>query len=148
MLPVMSRLLDRLTFRVERLLVRGAHYRLLVIAAAIGLISILGGALVVWAGTGFGDFSEAVWWAFLRLTDPGYLGDDAGTVNRIVSTVLTILGYVVFLGALVAVMTQWLDDRMERLEAGLTPATVERVAREQYGMRRPGETVYRVKADH
>jgi hypothetical protein len=27
----------------------------------------------------------------------------------------------VFLGALVAVMTQWLDDRMERLEAGLTP---------------------------
>jgi cell division protein FtsB len=31
-----------------------------------------------------------------------------------------------------------------RLAAGLSPALVERVAREQYGMRRPGETVYRV----
>ena len=113
--------MDRLTFRIERLLVRGAQYRLLVIAAAIGLISILGGAIVLWAGTGFGDFGNATWWAFLRLTDPGYLGDDVGTVNRVVSTVLTVLGYVVFLGALVAVMTQWLNERMERLEAGLTP---------------------------
>jgi cell division protein FtsB len=32
-----------------------------------------------------------------------------------------------------------------RIDAGLTPATVERVAREQYGMRRPGETVYPVE---
>ncbi len=31
-----------------------------------------------------------------------------------------------------------------RLEAGLSDGLVERVAREQYGMRRPGETVYRV----
>jgi cell division protein FtsB len=35
----------------------------------------------------------------------------------------------------------------ERLAAGLSPATVERVAREQYGMRRPGETVYRVTTE-
>lgn len=31
-----------------------------------------------------------------------------------------------------------------RINDGLSPATVERVAREQYGMRRPGETVYPV----
>lgn len=31
-----------------------------------------------------------------------------------------------------------------RVQEGLSPATVERVAREQYGMRRPGETVYPV----
>jgi cell division protein FtsB len=30
------------------------------------------------------------------------------------------------------------------VQEGLSPATVERVAREQYGMRRPGETVYPV----
>ncbi|HUG40655.1 MAG TPA: hypothetical protein VMM12_09225 [Longimicrobiales bacterium] len=117
----MARILDRLVFRIERLMVRGAQYRLLVIAAAIGVITILGGALVLWAGTGFGSFTDAMWWAFLRLTDPGYLGDDVGTVNRVTSTIITVLGYVVFLGALVAVMTQWLDERMERLEAGLTP---------------------------
>lgn len=115
------RLWDRFTYRLERLVVRGAQYRLALIAAGIGLISVLGGALVLAVGSGFDDFGAALWWAFLRLTDPGYLGDDVGTVNRIVSTVLTVAGYVVFLGALVAVMTQWLDARMERLEAGLTP---------------------------
>ena len=38
-------------------------------------------------------------------------------------------------------------DLVRRLDAGLSDALVERVAREQYGMRRPGETVYRVTAD-
>jgi cell division protein FtsB len=33
------------------------------------------------------------------------------------------------------------------LAAGLSSATVERVAREQYGMRRPGETVYPVATE-
>lgn len=32
-----------------------------------------------------------------------------------------------------------------QLERGLDPEIVERVAREQYGMRRPGERVYRVE---
>lgn len=117
----MRRLWLRLTYAVERWFVRGAQYRLLFVAAMIGLISVMGGALVRFGGTGFEDFAGSVWWAFLRLTDPGYLGDDVGVVNRIVSTALTVLGYVVFLGALVAIMTQWLDARMQRLESGLTP---------------------------
>ena len=32
-----------------------------------------------------------------------------------------------------------------RLERGLDAETVERVAREQYGMRRPGDRVYRIE---
>lgn len=118
---MLSRLWRRFTYWMERSLVRGAQYRLLLIAAALGLISVAGGVLVVALGSGFDDLSEATWWAFLRLSDPGYLGDDEGAVNRTVSTTLTVLGYVVFLGALVAVMTQWLNARMERLEMGLTP---------------------------
>jgi ion channel POLLUX/CASTOR len=112
---------DEFKFWLERQLVRGAGYRLFVIAALIGLISVVGGALALGVGTGFGDLGNAVWWAFLRLTDPGYLGDDAGTVNRVISSTLTLLGYVVFLGALVAVMTQWLNHTILRLEQGLTP---------------------------
>lgn len=112
---------DELKFRLERQMVRGAGYRLLVIAAAIGLISFVAGAVVLAAGGGFEHLGSGAWWAFLRLTDPGYLGDDIGTVNRIVSTLLTVLGSVVFVGALVAVMTQWLNARMEHLEQGLTP---------------------------
>jgi cell division protein FtsB len=38
-------------------------------------------------------------------------------------------------------------DRLEaQLDAGLSDELVETVAREQYGMRRPGETVYPVEA--
>jgi hypothetical protein len=118
---VTGRLWNRFTYWLERTVVRGAQYRLLLIAALIGIIAMFGGWAVVAAGTGFDRPAEAVWWAFLRLTDPGYLGDDVGTFNRTVSTVLTVLGYVIFLGALVAVMTQWLNSRMMRLEQGLTP---------------------------
>ena len=113
---------NRAKFLLERLVLRGAHYRLLVIAALIGVLSVLAGAVVHFAGAGVdGGFPAAVWWAFLRLSDPGYLGDDEGTITRFVSTILTVLGYVVFLGALVAIMTQWLNQRMRELEMGLTP---------------------------
>jgi ion channel POLLUX/CASTOR len=114
--------INRLKFLVERLVLRGAHYRLLVIAALIGLLSVLAGAVVHLFQAGVdGGFGDAVWWAFLRMSDPGYLGDDTGTLLRVVSTIMTLLGYVVFLGALVAIMTQWLNERMRSLEAGLTP---------------------------
>lgn len=112
---------DRAKFAIERWLVRGTWHRIAVVALLILSISLLGGLSVIVLGHGFGDLPEAVWWSFLRLSDPGYLGDDVGMFNRTVSTVLTVLGYVVFLGALVAIMTQGLNARMEKLEAGLTP---------------------------
>lgn len=118
---MLARLWNLFKFRVERLFLRGAHYRLLVIALAIGLVSIVAGGIVHRAGSDFGSAGEAYWWAFLRLTDPGYLGDDVGTLRRVVSTVVTILGYVLFLGALIAIMTQWLNQTIDKLEAGQTP---------------------------
>lgn len=124
MLPF--RVVDRIKFVVERQLVKGAGFQLLVVGGFIGLISLMGGLLVVLPGSGeFGDAGSAIWWAFLRLTDPGYLGDDIGTWQRIVSTLLTILGYVVFMGTLVAILTRWLIAKMEDLERGLTPVTLK-----------------------
>jgi hypothetical protein len=113
---------NRLKFSLERLMLRGPQYRVLLIGALIGLISIVGGTLIHVFDPGFdGSFPDAIWWAFLRLSDPGYLGDDVGAFERTVSTILTVLGYVVFLGSLVAIMTQWLNARMRELQAGLTP---------------------------
>jgi hypothetical protein len=114
--------LARTRFLLERLLLRGPQYRLLFIAAVLGLLSVLGGLLVLPSG-GFSGWPEATWWAFLRLSDPGYLGDDTGTFVRIVSTFLTVAGYVVFLGSLVAIMTQWLNSTIARLERGTTPVS-------------------------
>ncbi|ERP94717.1 hypothetical protein Q666_07325 [Marinobacter sp. ES-1] len=124
MLPF--RIVDRIKFVVERQLVKGAGFQLLVVGGFIGLISLIGGLLVVLPPAGeFKDAGSAIWWAFLRLTDPGYLGDDVGTWQRIVSTLLTISGYVVFMGTLVAILTRWLIAKMEDLERGLTPVTLK-----------------------
>lgn len=102
-------------------MLRGAQYRLLVIGLMIVCVSVSGGLVAMWGGAGFLEAGEAIWWAFLRLTDPGYLGDDEGAFRRTLSTVLTVLGYVIFLGALIAIMTQWLNEKLRNLESGLTP---------------------------
>lgn len=120
-----SRLTHPIRFMIERQFVKGAQYQLLAVVALIGLISVTGGFLAYSVESPEWEFGESVWWAFLRLTDPGYLGDDTGTVLRIVSTFLTVSGYVVFLGALVAIMTQWLNSKMDELEKGLTPVAVK-----------------------
>lgn len=110
-------------FTLERQLVKGAQYQLLVVAALIGMISIIGGLLVIPTDTPSQSLGEAVWWAFLRLTDPGYLGDDEGNWRRFISTLLTIAGYVIFLGSLVAIITTWMNRKIRHLEQGLTPVT-------------------------
>ena len=117
----MGRISDRIYYFVEQLFGRSAAWQLLAVIGAIFLISLTGG-LVVWGGSpAFDDFWASVWWAFLRLSDPGYLGDDEGVLVRSVSTVLTVTGYVVFLGALVAIMTTWLNRFMGQLLSGRSP---------------------------
>lgn len=123
MLPF--RIVDRIKFVVERQLVKGAGFQLLVVAAFIAGISLVGGILVVPLDGEFEHVGNAIWWAFLRLTDPGYLGDDVGAWQRFVSTLLTVSGYVVFMGTLVAILTRWLIARMDELERGLTPVTLK-----------------------
>lgn len=114
----MKRLIDRLFYLVESAFVRSTVFQLVGVAIVIVVISFTGGT-TVWAfSEEFQEFWPSVWWAFLRLTDPGYLGDDVGTLPRIVSTILTVLGYVLFLGALVAIMTTWLDRALTFLASG------------------------------
>ena len=119
------RLTNPFRFLIERQFVKGAKYQLLAVVALIGIISLFGGVFAYYISGPNWGFGESVWWAFLRLTDTGYLGDDEGTFRRIVSTFLTVSGSVVFLGALVAIMTQWLKSKMDELEQGLTPVAVK-----------------------
>jgi len=105
--------------------VKGAHYQLLFVAALIGVISIVGGLLVWPANEPRESLAESIWWAFLRLSDPGYLGDDEGLWRRFISTVITVLGYVVFLGSMVAIITTWMNRKIRNLEQGLTPVAAK-----------------------
>ncbi len=114
---------DRLRFSIERFLLGGVGNRLMIAAAIVLTVAVVAGGLLSLTE---GEFApdEAVWWAFLRLTDPGYLGDDEGVARRIISTVVTVLGYLLFLGLLIAILTQWLNDTIRRLESGVTPVGV------------------------
>ena len=116
-----DRLKNRLKFQIEQLLLRGAHSRLLFIASLVGMVAIGGGLVVQATDTPFDGHKTAIWWAFLRLTDPGYLGDDEGLARRVISTMLTVLGYVLFMGSLIAILTQWLNQKVHNFERGLTP---------------------------
>ena len=118
---LLDRLKNRFKFQIEQLLLRGAHSRLLFIASLVGIVAIGGGLLIQATEASFDGNRTAIWWAFLRLTDPGYLGDDEGVARRVVSTMLTVLGYVLFMGSLVAIMTQWLNQKIRNFESGLTP---------------------------
>ncbi|MFC1579639.1 hypothetical protein ACFL4N_01865 [Thermodesulfobacteriota bacterium] len=113
----------RIRFFIERMVLRGAKYQLLFLAVTIILVSVVGGGVVYIFTGDFKGMHNAVWWAFLRLTDPGYLGDDQGLFMRVVSVTLMILGYILFWGALVAIMTQWLYRTLRSLEQGTTPIT-------------------------
>ena len=117
--------MKRLRFTLERLLLRGVHYRLLAAALIVGTVAVVAGMLVRLLDPQFEELSGAVWWAFLRLTDPGYLGDDEGAVSRSVSTAVTVLGYLLFLGLLIAILTQWMNDWDSSSRGGAVRASIQ-----------------------
>ncbi len=114
-----------LAFRIERWVQRGVLFQLALMASIVVLVAAAGGVAAWLATDKFAHPGSAIWWAFLRLTDPGYLGDDEGIALRVISTIVTILGYVVFMGSLIAILTQWLAGTLRRLESGVTPIALE-----------------------
>ncbi len=118
-------LLRRAQFLLERWVQRGVVAQLILMTDLVAVVAVLGG-IAAWALTAdFDSVPTAIWWAFLRLTDPGYLGDDEGVTLRVVSTAVTVLGYVLFMGSLIAIMTQWLARTIRNLESGLTPIAMQ-----------------------
>ena len=121
---VFHRFKDRLRFLLERFLLRGLGYRLLLAAMIVVIVAIVTGELAFILAPEITEASEGIWWAFLRLTDPGYLGDDEGFFQRSISTIVTVLGYVLFLGLLIAILTQWMNQFIAKLESGVIPVAV------------------------
>ena len=122
---MISRIKNTVVFRIEQFMMRGTVARFGIVLLLIVLVSLVAGALVRQIAPGFDSIADAIWWAFLRLTDPGYLGDDQGVAKASVSTAVTVLGYILFMGALIAILVQWLGETMDRLELGLTPVALD-----------------------
>ena len=70
--------MNKLKFFLERLLLRGIWFHVLIMAFLIVFISLSAGFLAYVFTPDFGSLGKSAWWAFLRLSDPGYLGDDEG----------------------------------------------------------------------
>jgi len=120
---IQTRTVGRLRYWLERMLGGGALFQLLLAWGVVVTVALIGGFLAFTFAREDAALSEELWWSFLRLTDPGYLGDDEGTSRRVISTVLTVAGYVLFMGTLVAIMTQWLFRQMRQFELGQTPVS-------------------------
>lgn len=118
-----TRRVDNVKFWLERVVLSGTWGRVGLMAGGVAALSFVAALLVVNLEE-HQNFFEAWWWAFLRLTDSGYLGDDKGNFRRVVSTVLTVSGLAIFVGGVVAIMTQWLNETVRKLERGLTPVSI------------------------
>jgi hypothetical protein len=64
--------LDRIRFALELLVLRGLGYRLLRAASIVIAVAVVAGGLAALLDADSSELSENEWWAFLRLTGPGY----------------------------------------------------------------------------
>lgn len=80
-----SRSLRRLLYQMESLWIRGPIAQMALLLTFLVLLAFLGGLVMVLVHPRYSDFSQASWWAFLHLTDTGYLGEDKDGLERVVA---------------------------------------------------------------
>jgi len=120
-----SRIKNSLIFRLERLMMRGPIARFGFVLVLLALLALAAGLLIRQLVPGFESIGDAVWWAFEHVVVPEYVDGDEGIVKRTLATVLIVLGSILFAGAVIAILVQWLDETTARLELGLTPVALE-----------------------
>ncbi|MBI3182865.1 MAG: NAD-binding protein [Myxococcales bacterium] len=66
------------------------------------------------------DFLEAMWWAMTRVADAGTMGDDEGTLVRLVATLSTLSGVMV-VALLIGLVSSTIGDKIDDLRKGKSP---------------------------
>jgi len=121
---MLSRIKNSLIFWIEQVMVRSPLSRFAVMMFLVALVTLVAGILIRLLVPGFDSTGDAFWWVFEHLVVPEYVDDDGDIVKRAVATVLIVLGSILFAGAIIAILVQWWDSTMERLELGLTPVAL------------------------
>ncbi len=116
-----SRFKNLLIFKLEQLMMRGTFARFGFILVLIALVALAAGVLIRLVTPGFESMGDAVWWAFEHLVVPEYVDGDEGVVTRAFATLLIVFGSILFAGAVIAILVQWMEETTERLQQGLTP---------------------------
>jgi voltage-gated potassium channel Kch len=114
---------DRFQYRMDDLFSRGpaaligalALFSLVIIVVAALVLTITG--LTQEGGTPL-TFGEAFWEAMMRTFDAGTMGGDTGWGFRLVMLFLPTIGGIFVISALIGVITNGLDSRLEELRKG------------------------------
>lgn len=110
------RLRDLLLYRIDRALRSSFGVQVAGLALFATIAILLGSILVHLIGLA-GGWSDALWWTWLRFTDPGYVGEDSGWPLRMASILVTLSGWVIF-GLLISVFSAAIQDRLAKLRRG------------------------------
>lgn len=116
-------MLRSLRYLLERLLLQGSLALIVVLVLYQALLAFVGGAIAyTFDHPDFPEYPKAVWWAVLRLSDTGYLGDEVADVRvRALSIVLSILGMSATVGGIVAIATQKLNVALSSWGSATVP---------------------------
>jgi len=93
---------------------------LVALVLVISALIVMGGFIVYAAGVGE-TLRESLWWTFLHVSDPGYLGDDDTPVTAVFGTIFTILGMITFVAGLVGILTSLITSLLISLREGGAP---------------------------
>jgi voltage-gated potassium channel Kch len=116
-------LLERLRYRLDNLISRGTPALIAVVLSVSLLVVLLAATVISIAGiVQEGDleplsFAEAVWQSLIRALGSGAIIGDTGAGFRTVMLIVTVVG-VFTLSALIAVLTNGIQRRMEELHKG------------------------------
>lgn len=109
-------------YLLERWVLRGSPALVVMLIVVLALIAVGGAICAHLLSDHFAHFGDALWWAILRISDPGYLSDDIPDIEiRILSVVLSVLGMAVTVGGIVTIVTQALNARIAHLASAVTP---------------------------
>jgi hypothetical protein len=122
----------KLRYRWDEFLSGGAGRQLLLLFALTMLVVVVFTVISLpIAGVGPEDsvqhhasILDKSWFYFTRMLDAGTMGDDAGELNRVVSTGATILGVIVA-GLLISSLAGNFQDRLESIRRGGSPVMEE-----------------------
>ncbi len=116
-------MLEWLRYQLERWVLRGSLALVALLVILLSLIAALGASVAYYLpGHHFESYRSALWWAVLRISDPGYLSDDIPTLEiRLLSAVLSVVGMAITVGGIVAIVTQNMNRAIRALASATTP---------------------------
>ncbi|MCP3877144.1 MAG: hypothetical protein GY701_01935 [Sulfitobacter sp.] len=120
-----TRLKNSIVFRLEQFMMRGPLARFAFVLVLLVFLALIAGILIRLLVPGFESMGDALWWAFEHVVVPEYVDGDEGVIKRTFATALIILGSMLFAGAVIAILVEWVDAATTRMEQGLTPVALE-----------------------